>query len=131
MIQAFDPAFSVGELLPEIFYLLMVSSLAFSEVKKLIDTLYRCTELQSEWSISITVANGQIGYTYLALGTRYALRGDLAGTGDGGASQIAVFLCPETFWRTCASCPVRRARCHPSRAPPPHPSTALTQLQQR
>jgi hypothetical protein len=45
-IQAFDPAFSISELLPEIFYLLMVPRLALSEMQKLIDALYRCTELQ-------------------------------------------------------------------------------------
>ncbi len=43
-IQAFDPAFGISELLPEIFYPLMVPSLALSEVQKLIDALYRCTE---------------------------------------------------------------------------------------
>jgi hypothetical protein len=72
-------------------------------VQKFIDALYRCIELCREWSIRVIVANSQLGYTYLILGTRYALRGDLAETGDGAASQIAAFLCPETFWRTCAS----------------------------
>ena len=45
-IQTFDPAFGIGELQPEIFYFLMVSSLTLAEVQKLIDTLYRCTELK-------------------------------------------------------------------------------------
>jgi hypothetical protein len=36
--------FGVGKLLPEILYLLVVSSLALLKVQKLIDTLYSCTE---------------------------------------------------------------------------------------
>jgi hypothetical protein len=36
--------FGLGKLLPEILYLLVVSSLALSEVQKLINALYRCTE---------------------------------------------------------------------------------------
>jgi len=40
MIQTFDPAFGIGELLPEIFYFLMPSSLAFADLRQLIDALY-------------------------------------------------------------------------------------------
>ena len=40
MIQVFDPAFSISELLPEIFYFLMPSSLAFAELRQLIGAIY-------------------------------------------------------------------------------------------
>jgi hypothetical protein len=40
-IQAFDRAFSIGEFLPEVFYLLLPPSRAVAEVAKLIDALYR------------------------------------------------------------------------------------------
>jgi hypothetical protein len=40
----FDPVFGIDKLLPEILYLLVVSSLALSKAQKLIDAFYRCIE---------------------------------------------------------------------------------------
>jgi hypothetical protein len=40
-IQTFDPAFGIGELLPEIFYFFMASGLAFADLQQLIDAVYR------------------------------------------------------------------------------------------
>jgi hypothetical protein len=36
-----DPAFGIGELLPEFLSFLVASSLGFADLKKLIDALYR------------------------------------------------------------------------------------------
>jgi hypothetical protein len=40
-IQVIDPAFGIGELLPEFFSFLVASSLGFADLSKLIDALYR------------------------------------------------------------------------------------------